>query len=199
MNWEDVWIVIRAVKGKREQCLSALLKQIETFQRGYDVSYHGIGRSMAQSYCDCLSLATKSGRTWCLQLEDDAILRPDFSLHAARLIDDANGLGFLSFYSGKRGVSRDHPQMEILAGSRFLMAQAYAIKTELIDDHNQHVLKFCKDRPNATDPGTADWLKSRKMKYGRVWPSLVQHSDVVSLYGHHRNPNRFAESFSDGH
>lgn len=199
MTWDDVWIVIRAVRGKREQCRESLVSQIGAFHKGYTVSYHGDGRSMAESYCDCLLLAIGTQRKWCLQLEDDAILRSDFASQAISLTEKATSLSFVSFYSGKRGVTANDPVLEVLPGARFLMAQAFAIKTELIADHNRHVLEFCKARPNATDPGTADWLKSRKMKYGRAWPSLVQHSDVVSLYGHHRNPNRFAESFLDGH
>jgi hypothetical protein len=201
-TWSDVWIVIRAVRGKREQCCARLLNQIEAFSEGHEISYHGDGRTVPESYADALSVDPHS-RKWVLQFEDDAILRRDFAEYAIQLLRDGQDLPLISMYSGRRTTTAPPtiPELERLPGARFLMAQAFFIRSDLVPDHNAFMLDFCResDRPYATDTATALWLKARKYKYGRAWPSIVQHDDVASLYGHHRNPNRFASSFTDGY
>lgn len=203
MNWDNVWITIRTVRGKREAELKRLLNQVEAFSKGHSVSYHADGRTVPESYADTLSSALPHGRPWILQLEDDAILRSDFAELAISLLNLGRDLPLVSLYSGRKVSSPPPlvPELERLPGSRFLMAQAFFIRSDLVDDHNQFMLRFCneQERPYATDTATALWLKARKLKYGRAWPSIVQHDDAPSMCGHHRNPNRFAGSFSDGH
>lgn len=205
ISWSHVFIAIRAVRGRREYCLERLLSHsiFKSGKASFGVCYHKVGRSVPESYCDALSAGLS--HDWVLQVEDDAILRKDFESTAIRLLNDArNQVAMLSLYSGRRikpgeRVNHDSPSVEFLPGSRFLMAQAFFMRSDVVPSHNDFVLEFCKDRPYATDTATAHWLKSRKYKYARAWPSIVQHDDVPSLSGHNRNPNRFAESFSNGH
>ena len=77
------------------------------------------------------------------------------------------------------------------------MAQAIAFPVQLVEDHNAYMLEFTRsnERPYATDPGTAAWLKARGLRYLRAWPAIVQHDEVKSLYGHNMNPNRYSESY----
>lgn len=199
LKWDkDISVVIRAVRGKRPECLESLLDRLKRFCDPL-VSFHGEGRSMADSYCDAWSLGAGRRAGWVCQFEDDAILGDEFEDESVRLMKLNYDLRFFSFYSGrriKRGeVLPSAPVIERLPGSRFLMAQCVVMRRDDIESHNAFVRDFCVDRPKATDPATAAWMKSRRQRYGRSWPSLVQHSDVPSLYGHSRNPNRFSESF----
>jgi hypothetical protein len=201
ITWADVHISVRAVSDKREHCISRLLGQVESFGQSIEVSYHKPGRTVPESYADALSGGPPV--SWILQLEDDAILCSDFAKHAIRLLNDGADLPLLSMYSGRRITTNPPkiPELERLPGSRFLMAQAFFLRRDIVPDHNAFMLDFCtsSERPYATDTATALWLKARKYKYGRAWPSLVQHDDVPSMCGHHRHPNRFAGSFIDGH
>lgn len=199
MNWDDVEIVIRSVPGAREAMVADLAARVRRFAP-VSVSYHHPGRSVPESYADALAWPTS--RRWVLQLEDDAILAPDFEEHAPRMffeIDDDQRVGLLSFYSGRRIADGEslppEPMVERLPGARFLMAQAIAMRAEHVADHNAFMLNFTRVRPYATDTATAAWLKIRKLRFARAWPSIVQHRDVPSLSGHRPNSNRRSSSY----
>lgn len=200
IQWgDDVRVSIRTVVGRRDAEAAALLRSVSTFCGGAVLSPHRDGRTVPESYADALAAAC--GATWALQLEDDAILAPDFDERALELLDVASRaprVGLVSFYSGRRikpGESLPESSHEILPGAKFLMAQAFAMRSELVDDHNAFMLEFTRERPYATDTATATWMKARGLRYVRAWPSIVQHMDLPSLSGHRRNPNRFSESF----
>lgn len=204
MDWRDIGIVIRAVRGDRERWVDELLQRL-SFHREPRVSWHGATRTVPESYADALSAWSREPVSWVLQLEDDAVLAPDFADHALRMIRETDWdarVGLISFYSGRRvrpGESLPAPPiLEHLPGARFLMAQAIAFRAPSIPDHNDFMLKWTadRDRPYATDTATAAWLSVRRLRFARAWPSIVQHRDVPSLYGHHRNPNRFSQSYA---
>lgn len=196
---EDVRASIRTVPGRRDAKANALLVRVRGFCRSVVLSPHAEGRTVPESYADAIVAAR--GAAWALQLEDDAILAPDFEDRALELIDVASRLprvGLVSFYSGRRvqaGEGLPRRSHEVLPGSKFLMAQAFAMRSEFVDDHNTFMLEFTRERPYATDTATAAWMKARGLRYVRAWPSIVQHMDLPSLSGHRRNPNRFSESF----
>jgi hypothetical protein len=203
MTWDDVGVVIRAVRGDRERWVADLLDRL-AFRPGAVVSWHGEGRTVPESYADALAAWDGRGVRWVLQLEDDAILSPDFEAHALRLLRRADArpdVGLVSFYSGRRlrpgEAPPDPPTLEYLPGARFLMAQAIALRAGSVADHNGFLLRWTSERgrPYATDPATAAWLSARGLRYARAWPGIVQHRDVPSLYGHRRNPNRFSSSY----
>jgi len=91
------------------------------------------------------------------------------------------------------------PELEILPGAKFLMAQAIALPMKLVDDHNQFMLAWTTEnhKPYGTDTATAQWLKARSFRFARAWPSLVDHASVASLYGHNSNPNRKSPSYQE--
>lgn len=196
LTWKDVAISIRAVPGQREGCLSGLCGQLDGFGLDFSISYHRPGRTVPESYAD--ALATTGGRSWVLQLEDDAILCRGFPTQAIRLLNSGRSLPLVSLYSGRRtGVLPLVPALEVLPGSRFLMAQGFFLRSDCVPDHNAFMLDFCRDRPFATDTATAAWMQARKLRFGRAWPSLVQHTPGPSLSHHAPHPNRFARYFYD--
>lgn len=200
LTWGDIGIVIRAVRGPREAFVDSLLDQMEDqdIGREYEVSYHAEGRSVPESYTDALAALGDYGFRWILQFEDDVVLAPDFAEHAIRLLREADmrtDVGLVSFYSGRR-IRPDEvlpvpPLSEYIPGSRFLMAQAFAIRNADVADHNAAVLRWTteRDRPYGGEFATAAWLASRRYRIARSWPSLVQHRDAPSLYKQ-RNTNR---------
>lgn len=201
LTWDDVHIVIRAVDGKRAHCLASLLCH-PLFHSGtkWSISYHGVGRSVPESYCDALALG--SDRPYVLQLEDDTILRSDFQTQAMRLLNEHSQLPLLSFYSGRKvkpneELNQRHPSVEMKLGICFSGALAFFFHSHNIADHNAFVLRYCKDKPYHTDTATGEWLKANRYKYGRSWPSIVQHGGTVSLSGHFNHPNRYASSYVD--
>lgn len=207
MNWNDIGIVIRAVRGDREPHALALQDRIDAFRHGSVISWHRDGRTVPENYADALAAYDGAGASisWVLQFEDDAILALDFEVHALRMIrevDQDPRVGLVSFYSGRRvrpGEALPSPPiLEYLPGARFLMAQAIAVRFASITDHNDFMLAWTsnRERPYATDSATAEWLSARRLRFVRAWPSIVQHRDVRSLYGHHRNPNRFSQSYT---
>lgn len=192
LRWGDIGVAIRTVRGERQPYLDSLLDEMERqdIGREYEVSYHGVGRSVPESYTDALAVLTPYGFPWILQFEDDIVLAPTFAEHAIRLIREADAMddvGLVSFYSGRRVRPGETipttPTLEFLPGSRFLMAQAFAIRARDVADHNEFVLRWTAERgrPYATDNATAAWLASRRYRLGRAWPSLVQHRDAPSL------------------
>lgn len=199
-SWNDIAIVIRAVYGKREECLERLTKQLSGFGLGYSVVYQDPALTYRQGYAFALAKGAATGKGWVLHLEDDAILRSDFATEALRLLSLGRDLPLVSMYSGKRVGEEQPPKvavLERLPGSRFLMAQAYFMRADVVEDHNRFVLELVDKHKCGADIATAAWMKARKYRYARAWPSIVQHDDVPSLCGHHRNPNRFAGSYSE--
>lgn len=198
LTWGDVAIVIRAVDGKRQHLLRRLETQLQAAGLGYSVSLHRPGRTVPESYVDALSRT--SGRLWTMQMEDDAVLCPEFNSRALAILRSCT-TWFVSFYSGRRLKDGEHlpplPVLETLPGARFLMAQCFAIRSEVVAAHNEYVLNFTRDRPFATDMATAAWMQAHRMRFSRTWPSLVQHDDSgESLYGHRPNQNRRSQSFA---
>ena len=203
IKWENVAVSIRTVPSKRDA--SALLERVRRFAPHAGLSPHAPGRSVAESYADAIAYrGACESPLWVLQFEDDAILAPDFEVHALPMIRAAHAdkrVGMVSFYSGRRiksGEALPPPgTWETLPGAKFLMAQAIAFPVHLVEDHNAFMLEFTRsnERPYATDPGTAAWLKARGLRYLRAWPAIVQHDEVKSLYGHNMNPNRYSESY----
>lgn len=208
--WAEIGISIRTVKGQREPELQALEARVRTFSPLVKISFHQEGRTVPESYADALAAwehekPTVLGRApfWTLQLEDDALLAPSFETLVPQMLADTQNsgknVGVVSFYSGRRLVEGealpDPPQVEYLPGARFLMAQAIAFQTSQVADHNAFMLRFCANRPYATDTATAAWMKERKLKLARAWPSIVQHKLLPSLSGHRPNSNRHSASF----
>ena len=192
LTWCDIGVVIRAVREKRQNLIESLLDQMEIqdIGREYEISYHGDGRSVPESYTDALAILSGYDFRWILQFEDDIVLAPDFAVHAIQIlreIDIMTDVGLVSFYSGRRIRPREsvptHPTIEFAAGSRFLMAQAFAIRNCDVAEHNDFVLRWTSERcrPYGTDVATAAWLASRRYRIARPWPSLVQHRDAPSL------------------
>lgn len=188
-GWSEVGIVIRAVRGDREPWVKQLLGQID-FRPGVVVSWHGEWRSVPESYADALAAGAVGPVRWVLQFEDDVVLAPGFAGHAIRMLAEAYGnsrVGLVSFYSGRRVRPGEAmpapPRLEYLPGARFLMAQAIAIRSELITDHNEFMIRWTaeRQRPYGTDTATAAWLSACGFRYGRAWPSLVQHRDGPSV------------------
>lgn len=87
---EDVRASIRTVPGRRDAEANALLMRVRGFCRGVVLSPHAEGRTVPESYADALTAAR--GAAWAMQLEDDAILAPDFDERALELIDVASRL-----------------------------------------------------------------------------------------------------------
>ncbi len=198
---DDIAVVIRAVKGRRCRQLARLHCQIPCAT----VSYHAEGRTVPESYADAWKLGLSLNRPWVLQLEDDAYLCPTFKTEATRLIREASFIdrvGLVSLYSGRRIKAGEilprNPTLELISGSRFLMAQAVAMPSHLVLDHSAFMLDWTEEqgRPLATDTATGQWLKDRGLRCARSWPSLVQHDMADSLYGHTTHPNRMSPSFT---
>jgi hypothetical protein len=201
LTWSDIGIVVRAVPLRRAHLLTRLIGQVDAFEDGCAIAYHKAGRTVPESYADALA-EWGVARPWVMQLEDDAVLCPNFGEHALRVIREADAaqLPFVSLYSGRRpreGVSLPEPgNWELVSGSKFSMTQAFAVRSQLVADHNTFMLSFTEGRPYATDTATAAWMKSRRMRFARAWPSLVQHDDGgESLSGHRANPNRTSPSY----
>ncbi len=202
LNWTDVAIVIRTAAPR---CPDRLRDQLGAMGLGCDLSSHQPRRTVPQSYCDAWSVGGSRRTRWVLQFEDDAILSPRFADEALRLLRQANDdlqIGLVSFYNGRRPRVGEKvpidPRLEILPGREFLMAQAAAMRSHLIGDHNRFVESWTEthDRPFATDTATAEFLRERSLRFGKSFPSLVQHDlSQPSLYGHKAHPNRRSPTF----
>lgn len=206
LTWDDIGIVIRAVPGQREASLAFLTEQIRDFAPEGIISWHGAGRTVPESYAD--ALASWRNREWVLQFEDDVVLSPDFAIQALRLMNERTDVGLVSFYSGRRLKLNERPPtlpiLEYLPGARFLMAQAVALRIRDVSDHNAFMIAWTGkyNRPYGTDTATALWLKSRRLRLARAWPSLVQHRALRSMCHqkfstrpHASNPMRTSPSF----
>ena len=215
VDWAEIGVSIRTVPEKRAHLADALLKRVQKFAPNCVLSPHASWRTVPESYADALKIYQLTDLKWVLQLEDDAILAPDFETEALRAFEHfTEKIGIVSFYSGRRIKSGEiiapvgQPvEYETLPGARFLMAQGFAMRVADVEDHNQFMLNFTADnnRPYGTDTATGQWLKVRKLKYLRAWPSIVQHREVESLYRqrnrpnapHTKNANRFSPSFTE--
>lgn len=197
--FDQIAVIIRAVR-ERAEAAEALLGLVHAFAPHARISWHEPGRTVPESYADALTLG--SDRPYVLQLEDDIALSPRFAEDASRLVHEAfsvDRVALLSLYSGRRVKAGEalpaEPTLEVLPGSRFLMAQAIVMRSTEVPAHNEFMLRFTEDRPYATDTATAAWLASKRLRYARAWPSIVQHLDVPSMSGHRPHPNRRSQSF----
>lgn len=189
--WDEVGIAIRATAARADHA-RRLLARVLGFASCAVLSWHREGRSIPESYADALTAAVGLEREWVLQLEDDVVLARDFEDQAIRLLEQGSRLtdvGLISFFAHGKvfGDERlpDTPMLEVLRGSQFLMAQAFAMRASDVEDHNRFMLSFCKRKPTATDHATGRWLGSKGKLLARAWPSIVQHGDLPSLSGHY--------------
>ena len=130
-----------------------------------------------------------------LHLEDDIILCKNFMKRIMTVIN-AREKDVIQFFTGTRSDDLSKGTRYV-NGSDFLWTQCFYLPAGM----SAKILKFSdvyydKDDPEmGFDSMVAEYMKSYKIKYLRVCPSLVQHKIGKSLINPRRNPNRISKHF----
>lgn len=159
---------------------------------------HDEHRSGYETYLDALRVQVQHGvGAW--HLEDDIILTSGWREKAEKAARDHGDTIITGFSNRRRDLDGSHYE----SGGSFCMNQCYWVPAP----HAQPLIDFSlrwEGRLNSYgdlrrdthyDWAMGDYMRSIKMRYWVVVPSIVQHRHAPSLLGHSNNPNRFSRTF----
>lgn len=208
ITWNDICVVVATYGGQRAASRAVLAADLWTQGIGSNF-YHGSeSTAPAEDYVAGLQWAMKaSDKPYILRFEDDVQVSQNFGEDSLLVANHCREpWGLITFYNGSRLSS---PPFTYEPGSKFMMTQACLFHSDQIDDQCDFVLEWTETKlangyseyahqgkpAISWDNAIAAWLKTRKLRYVKVFPSLVQHLQLPSMIGHHYHPNRSASSF----
>lgn len=204
-SFDDISIVIRTVSNRRMPLLKRLQNQLKPLDFTVSDKSNCLN-TYADDWFNAMRMGQDNTKVWLIHLEDDAFLAPHWKSETLRLLDQIpEHIKLASFYSGKQmkpsleGLSVPH--WEYLRGTAFFMHQCTAWKMEYIDYFIDGIKSQWTIHPeykniDYIDQALMDFLVQEKLKFARVFPSLVQHTGSQSLIGHANSKNRRSASFT---
>lgn len=190
MKWNDVTITIPAMLPRRAAFVEALMTQIKSECPGAVllICPHVDGTPARVDFPRALTDASRMGRSWVLQLEDDVVLCPGFGTLALNIPDGADVVTLFSRSKRDLEMLRSGYQHRTLTPSRFSMSQGFLIRSELAAGVEPYAPGWYARNPKhnrAADLLLGAFLSSKGAKTYVRLPSLVQHRPGPStLPGH---------------
>jgi len=132
-------------------------------------------------------------RPWLLYFEDDAQLGPEFGDRVLPILDAADDdCGAVSFFSdNQRDLKRMLQKTQLYeSGYPFVHAQGLAIKREVAAAWGKMMVSWWdrSKEKKAPDMALGDCCRDLGLKIMVHLPSLVQHRDIPSAFGHTHCP-----------
>jgi hypothetical protein len=203
MEWKDFEAVIPAVMSMpgRADSVRELLKDLAKQCPGIKVHVMPQWYDKIPNWRDVFITISRSLQNvtspWVLYFEDDAQLAPDFGERALPIINNVDGYcGAVAFFSSRcrdleqfrDGISLYEPELP------FIFTQGMAIRKEVVEAWSNNMVEWWdkakkKYQKKAPDMALGHACYQAGYKILVHLPSLVQHRQLLSAYGHTYYPH----------